>query len=606
MSRHWNALGKWIRRIKIRSRLLYSFLILSLFPLITIGFFSISKSSDAIFTKMNTSSYQIMSLLKDKVRAENQKFVLLSEQLTLNPVIQSAMQHYLSYDDTAKRDIAVKIDAILRDKYEMLSSIKNVIVTTTAGDTVFDLGYDAVDVRYLTAQNEIIDASGNGGYVLGHAMTKRGVPCILLSRPVNSTSDWSQRLGYVHILIDEAFYSLKLYHELDMGEGSMTFITDSEGQILSSRSSALPVGSGIVDDGLLEPIIRSAMDTEQMHSVEFMSGKYLVSASFDIFADWYLVSLIPYDYLNSETYAIRLDIAVVCLIVLVLACGCSYYLSSTILRPLARLVSSMRRIQDGELYVKAKDDSRDEVGTIHQIFNDMVLTIQRLLAQTEAEEKAKRETELQMLQAQINPHFLFNTLNSLKWAAMISQTGGGVADGLGALAQLLRNTIVDKAEFVTLEEELDNIKNYIIIQKIKYGSFEVHYEVDPDLRHYRVLKFLLQPIVENSIIHGLSEAEGGGEIRIICRSRGGCAEIVIMDNGAGMNEMQLSRLRREQRGHGERLANIGIHNVEERIKLYFGKEYGLHIESEAGRGTTTTLTLPLNPDMGRPVQYGTS
>ncbi|NMO97858.1 cache domain-containing sensor histidine kinase [Paenibacillus lemnae] len=595
MSRRFGAFSRWIRNIKIRHRLLYSFLILALFPLITIGFYSSSKSGDALFTKMNTYSSQMMNLLKDKIRAENQKFVLLSEQLSLNPVIQTAMKDFLLYDDSARRSIAIKIDAILREQHEMLSHMKNVILTTESGISVFDLGYDAVDPVYLEAQNAIINSNGNGGYILGHAVTKKGVPCIILSRPVNSASEWSNRLGYLHILIDESMYSEKLYQDLDLGDGSVTMIMSSSGRILSSGSPLLSVGHTVPDNRFMTEAINSSREPGIVHSVNLDSARYLVASAFDIFSDWYVISLIPYSYLNNETDEIRLDILLACLIVLLLAIYASYYLSSSILRPLQRLISSMRRIQEGELYVKTKDDSRDEFGYIQQRFNEMVHQIQKLLIQTEQEEKAKRETELQMLQAQINPHFLFNTLNSLKWAAMMSRTGEGVSRGLSALAELLRNTIVDKSEFVTLHDEIENLKNYITIQTIKYGSvFDVSYDIEPDLQNYQVLKFLLQPIVENSIIHGFEDIEDGGHLAITARQTGGKIEIVINDNGAGMSKDQLQRLQQPSYQSEGRLANIGIHNVKERIVLHFGEGYGLHLESEEGIGTKALITLPLS------------
>ena len=198
----------------------------------------------------------------------------------------------------------------------------------------------------------------------------------------------------------------------------------------------------------------------------------------------------------------------------------------------------MKRVSEGDLKVLVNDTYEDEIGVISDNFDSMLKRVNELIEKTKLQEVEKRDLEIRMLQAQINPHFLFNTLNSLKWTALMNQDYT-VSEGLSSLAELLRNTIIDKNELVTIREELENIKNYVVIQKIRYGnSFDVQYEVDELLLENKVIKFILQPIVENSIIHGIDENKENQKIIIKIMSEEENILISIKDNGKGFNSKE--------------------------------------------------------------------
>lgn len=161
-----------------------------------------------------------------------------------------------------------------------------------------------------------------------------------------------------------------------------------------------------------------------------------------------------------------------------------------------------------------------------------------------------------------------------------------VSEGISALSKLLRNTIVDSNEYVDVEEEIENVKNYIIIQKLRYGDlFETVYNIDEDVRHCRILKFLLQPIVENSILHAFEEDREHQILTIRAQAEKGCLKIEIGDNGKGFQEV-------EQSYTNKKLSGIGIMNIQERIRLMYGDKYSMNIQSEVNKGTIVTLLLP--------------
>jgi two-component system sensor histidine kinase YesM len=217
----------------------------------------------------------------------------------------------------------------------------------------------------------------------------------------------------------------------------------------------------------------------------------------------------------------------------------------------------------------------------------MKRNIKELMEENINKEKKKRNAELNALQAQISPHFLFNTLNSVRWA-IINKNNDKAENMVLSLVKLLRMTINKQGEEISIAEEIDNIKNYIAIIKMRHGmNFEISYEIRDDLENYRVPRLLLQPIIENSIIHGFQGVSEGGYITVKVRKEERVL-ITICDNGNGFNykEKNLSESK------NLRFSGIGIKNVEERIKLNYGDDYGVLFKSEQGKGTKVILCLP--------------
>lgn len=404
-----------------------------------------------------------------------------------------------------------------------------------------------------------------------------------------------------------------------MGQGSSLFIVNTAGKVMSASDYRLKVGQFYPEPHFKD---RLQVDSERLNGVFTMNrtidgseDPYLFVYTYSVFNDWFLVGSIPYNYLNEEAWKAQRDFIMISAVLLALSLVITLVISTSITWPLKRLTDETKRVSMGRLDNRIVDQGNDELGFLTHKFNDMVIQIKDLIVRTEEEQRLKREIELQMLQAQINPHFLFNTLNSLKWTAALSQAES-VSKGLGALADLLRHTIVDKKELVTLRDEFRQLRNYVTIQKMRYGEFDVIFDVDPALHDMCVIKFLLQPIVENAIIHGLDTGKAERVIQITvrqvtvseCKNAQGTLDtaagskamkdwpvlqIQVSDNGKGMDEDTLCSFFTKQPKSNQRLANIGVHNVLERIRLHYGEPYGMQVMSRLGEGTTVTFCLPL-------------
>lgn len=264
-------------------------------------------------------------------------------------------------------------------------------------------------------------------------------------------------------------------------------------------------------------------------------------------------------------------------------------------KPIKHLVHHIETIAEGNFKQNISIETEDEIGTIGRVVNEMTGQIEHLMEQRLEDEKEKSDLELKMLQAQINPHFLYNTLDSIKWIAVI-QKNSGIVKVVTALSSLLRNMAKGFHEKVTLRKELDFVQDYVTIEKVKYVElFDLHILVeDSGLYEAKVIKLTLQPLVENAIFSGIEPNGKNGTIEIHVFTQHGNLVITVTDNGKGIPREQLKTILTEpERVKSHRMSGIGLPNVDRRIKLTYGESYGLSIESEADCYTKVIVTMPL-------------
>jgi len=265
-------------------------------------------------------------------------------------------------------------------------------------------------------------------------------------------------------------------------------------------------------------------------------------------------------------------------------------LSNRVSRPVKELSVAMKAFEkNAEQFQYNPVHGVYELESLSESFDHMVMKIQELMIHIVDEEKTLRKTELKALQAQINPHFLYNTLDSIQWMCEKKDTEKAIAM-VSALAKLFRISISKGKELIPIEKELDHVRSYLVIQSYRFkGQFEYYFEVDEKLLNYYCNKITLQPIVENSIIHGLEGMYDEGEIYIRVIDGGDHILMQIEDNGVGMTKEQCQKII----AHDESdQFGIGIKNVNDRLKIYFGQEYGLKIESELDCGTKVIVKIP--------------
>ena len=282
----------------------------------------------------------------------------------------------------------------------------------------------------------------------------------------------------------------------------------------------------------------------------------------------------------------RNKVVLISLLFVIGAAFAIYLLASLLTKNLLKLSHALTKLDKDNLNIAVQINSKDEIAQIYKQFNLMVIRINQLITDNKFFERKKRITEMQALQSQITPHFLYNTLNTIKYLAAFQ----GI-DNIQTVSADLSNLLhvsMDGRSFIHIREELDLINSYLDIQKYRYcNKFSFEIDADKELLPFMIPKFFLQPIVENSLLHGIAPLQHSGILVIQLFRSSEFLKIRIKDNGVGMSEKQIAQIL-----SGEE-TRIGINNVLSRIKMYFGAPYGLTINSERGLYTTVDITIPI-------------
>jgi two-component system sensor histidine kinase YesM len=344
---------------------------------------------------------------------------------------------------------------------------------------------------------------------------------------------------------------------------------------------------------ILDPILIENPDllrSNQTLIEQKVFGREMIVSSSDIATpSWSMVRLIPLVDIRQELNSIEVNLVLIILLYILIALFSSYYISKIFIRPIKEMYEKFRAVECGDLSVRIQNNRKDEFGHLSHSFNAMVGQIDLLLKQQLHEQKQKSDLEFEILQAQINPHFLYNTLDSIRWLAVI-QNANNIGELTNALINLLKYNISVKKVIVLLEDEIRSLGNYIVVQKYRYGdTFEAIFDLDPQTLQCEVLHFMLQPIAENAIIHGFEEISHAGLIKISSQKDGNDLLISVSDNGIGIEPDKIADL---ENNPADMFNGIGMSNIHNRIQLHYGKTYGLTIASQIGSGTTVTIRLP--------------
>ncbi len=386
----------------------------------------------------------------------------------------------------------------------------------------------------------------------------------------------------IQVSMDIRFSSIAKYvDEIGIGAHGYCYIADAEGNIIYHPQQQL---------------IYAGLKEEQSKGVrEYPSGSYMTNGmiytirTLDNY-DWRIVGVSYVDELVTVKVSgiIRVIIFVAIAVVLTMALAGSI-LSKTFSKPASELALAMSQfVEDAKGFAFYPVKGTEEIIVLSNSFGHMVVQIQELMEKVRNEEITLRKTELNALQAQINPHFLYNTLDSIAWMCEVGRTEEAV-EMVNALARLFRISISKGHELITIKQELQHAECYLKIQKFRYKSqFDYKFKVEENCLGYLCNKITLQPLIENAIVHGLDLTEKG-EILIEVFEEGQDIVMTVRDNGVGMPQEQCEEILQKDR---PQKGGIGIKNVNDRIRIYFGEQYGLYISSELDEWTEVMIRMP--------------
>lgn len=368
----------------------------------------------------------------------------------------------------------------------------------------------------------------------------------------------------------------------DLGLGEM-YIIDGSGNILSG-----------IEKQINEDILKNSLAQEAGTYSQVINNKRFKYIIKTIEAtDWKMVNIVETNKLLSVFHKISLGIMSMAIVLFILFFMFSRMFLKNIINPVANLVYGMELMEQGDLYAHVQVDGVGEIRKLVHSFNRMARQIKELILSNEQKEKEKHQEEIKALQSQINPHFLVNTLNSIRFMAIVAKFDS-IKNMAEALTKIVACSFKGENSFYTIREEIEMLESYVYLMKIRYSdNFEVDFQVDSSCLDYKVPRLSIQPILENSIIHGFEDMDDIGQITIKVYEKHNQVIFQIEDNGQGMTQEVIEMILSDDKKHDPTYRGIGVSNVNRRIQLNYGEKYGITINSELGKYTHATIRIPI-------------
>jgi two-component system sensor histidine kinase YesM len=409
-------------------------------------------------------------------------------------------------------------------------------------------------------------------------------PVFVLGRALKNFDHVNEIIGVLIMEFDPEVIQ-QLMSEVDFHAQGTTLLVDRSNTVVAdSNASHLMKPSGLMLPSGYSGVFTDMMDGKEMIGVFDKTE----------ITEWKLVGMAPIQELVSDSRDIGYYTVYLVIGFSVVAIGLAFAVAKHMHGPVSKLLRSMRRARDGDFDVQIMDRRSDEFGMLFHGFNTMVTRIKSLIDEVYIQKLLKNETQLKMMASQINAHFLYNTLDSIHWISRIYKVDE-ISTMIFGLSKYLRISLSEGKDFVTVQESTELLESYLSIQKVRYqDKFTVNMHIDPTILHYRVLKFVFQPLVENAIYHGLENKQGRGRLDISWRSEGQILYFEVGDDGIGIESdklVELTGVLENEEVVGEH--NFALRNINTQIKLAYGSEYGLFIDSAPGVGTKATLVIPL-------------
>ncbi|MGP4040045.1 cache domain-containing sensor histidine kinase [Gracilibacillus sp. D59] len=587
-----------INNIPIRYKLISHFLLISILPIFCLALLISWTVERVMEEQVNDNTLQLI----DKVNESFEFYTSNLQSYTYMISNNQDVEQFLAGNESgpnAVSDNKYDIQRYLRNFTTVSPEVAGIMVVNDKGDYVSNELY-APSIIDLTETSWYQEAIENNGIfkIIGRPDGRR------LHSIVDYTND--DVVTVVRAVIDPfteqvhgvVMIDLKLrviaetVKDITLGKSGYLMVIDDSGQNIYQPNQ--PIVSKIPLNWISKQQSGDFSKTIKGEKIQFIYQR-------SPFANWVTVGVFPAEETIFGLREINFYLVMFIFIIMFFGIPVSYFLSHSISKPIVQLVSFMKKAEGGDFNVRYEEKRFDEIGLLGRSFNTMLTKLNDLLHLTERQERQKRDAEFRSLQANINPHFLYNTLDTIQWMAR-KQKANDVAEVVESLAKLFRIGLSKGRDVISLSEEIDHIESYLKIQKTRYRE-KLHYQikVDASIKQNAILKFILQPIIENAIYHGIKERRGAGHINIEAKPWGQDLLIQVSDDGKGMTPQQLSDMKEalaesvtltENSEETRNKKGYGMLNVQARIRLTHGSGYGMTIDSQENIGTTVTILLP--------------
>jgi two-component system sensor histidine kinase YesM len=585
--------GKWRRHRSFRSRLLLSFLSLSLIPVIVLTLYSSSRI-------VNIAQENINQLIDNNLE-------MISRNLNVTLAAYSDILYQLYTSDevvdlvngiNAGKDVALRHNQllrVLRAACYFRPYIQGITVLLPAGDTVFydkltgSATYNAWINCYPVSQSDLIDtiSADNHTHMLQTAfaafINSQSVYLFHMAHRIINYRDITAQCGVVILSIDSQLLMDTIGYD-SSDNGGENLLLDSDGTVLASTHKN-QIGTRYTDaEGQALEMAKTTLAGD-LHAYTGVNSDY----------GWRIVRVLCQSLIRSRILAQQSWFIIALILISAALMAAVFLFTGRMNASIQKIVKAMDATGQGELNTRLSlpATAPDEMRLIATDFNRMLEQLSSMIDEVRRAKDSQRQAELAAVEAQLNPHFLYNTLDTINWMA-INQEQYEISNCISALGGILRYAIDRADKRVTVSEELGWVQKYVYLQRTRLkNEFAFLLDVDPQAMECHVRKLLFQPYVENAIIHGFEGARGTSELRLTIRKESNMLLIVISDNGKGMSQQAIHDAFGELTGiHPDHRSHIGIHNAMARLEMYYHGRATLAVESTPGQGTTVTLRVP--------------
>ncbi|GGF73623.1 histidine kinase [Paenibacillus albidus] len=604
-----NKSNKHRKPWSLRSKTLLIFLLLIFIPLSLQGIATYVDFSRS--TEQRTADYSAQ--LVEQMNANLDRTLMEMQRLTLMPLYDSNVLNILrkySGSESSKKQPSVDERSNLQLYIASMTfdrpEIDSIQIFAGNGYTFSSKAPSAIsafsDVEEQSWYSRVKEADGawvlipphHPSYYLEDARVYFSVSRLIREPNTNRT------LGVVKIDLKQTLFGQIINNAKFEDQGSLV-VQNSGHELFYEKSTAN--SSSEETRQLLDAAGSLRADAETaVHRLRINGKEYLIISDYSAYSDISIISYIPVVSLLKEIRELRNFTVGIGLISLALGSGLAAYFSYRLTRPLGLLMKKMRLVELGNFKQSVPVVSGDELGRLSSGFNRMVEEIDRLVHEVYMLGLKEKEAELAALQSQINPHFIYNTLESISMLAR-QRNNDDVSDMVTSLGRLIRNAVQQDGTLIPLGQELQAAESYVRIQEMRLGPrLRTVFDIEEGLELNPVPKLVLQPLIENAIVHGINDSEQGGTIWISAVRFYDHMLLTVRDDGRGMSEMDLDSLRHSLNGTVTRISiggteyqghGVALRNIQQRLTLIFGSEYDLHVDGSPGQGMSFTLTIPL-------------
>lgn len=580
-------LFKRVSIYSIKSKLTICFLALGLIPVLVFGYISYRLYLGSMHKNVTTYSYEVIERIDKNIETYISDIENILE-LRSDYYFQQYMKLNEAGDIDGNRKYTVRIWENFDTLRKMKTDLQNIRLISHSGQTISCFGNYWEDVEQDPLFQELVNNTADDVSIRPPYVNIQNKQVFTVGKAIRGNAIGGTGVMFIDIGVD---FLNKICSDIKLGQKGYVFLSERNGDIIFRPRDADE--QGYSEEITYNPKI---LDSDSGSFIDAIGGtKYLITFKTSKITGWKLIGVSPESEMTKDIGVINQIYLWLIPTIIIIILMLTIYLTTILTNPMRELRSLMKRASENDLSINAHIKTRDEIGQLANSFNKMMDKIRELMANVVDDQVKIRKMEIKAMQEQIKPHFVYNTLDSI--IGLLEQSRNDDAMNLiDSLGKFFRTSLSSGREIVTVREEIEHIRSYLDIQQFRFSNkFDYLFEIDDIIYSFKTIKLILQPLVENSIYHGVRSLDKKGLIVIKGYLKEEQVIFEILDNGEGLSEESISHINRTLSGEEpitDENQYFGIRNVNDRIKLNFGTEYGLQYQSRVSVGTKVVINIP--------------